>query len=75
MITVVLVVCRGDRRRRDRPGGGRDGVTGQLATAPAQARFDMPEAVEFVASALPDDVSAQLSFVEVEGLLRGTSTT
>ena len=45
-------------------------VTGQLAVTPAQARFDMPEAVEFVASALPDDVSAQISFFEVEGLLR-----
>ena len=45
-------------------------VTGQLAAAPPQARFDMPEAVEFVASALPDEVSAQVSFDQVEGLLR-----
>lgn len=45
-------------------------VTGQLAAAPPQARFDMPEAVEFVASALPDDVSAQISYFQVEGLLR-----
>src|SRR4051794_3516275 len=45
-------------------------VTGQLASAPPQARFDMPEAVEFVASALPDDVTAQLSFHQLEGLLR-----
>lgn len=45
-------------------------VTAQLAAAPPQARFDMAEAVEFVASAVPDEVSAQLSFDEVERLLR-----
>ena len=45
-------------------------VTGQLATAPAQARFDMPAAVEFVASALPDEVTSELSFDQLEGLLR-----
>jgi hypothetical protein len=45
-------------------------VTGQLAAAPPQARFDMPEAVEFVASALPDEITAQLSYDQLEGLLR-----
>lgn len=45
-------------------------VTGQLATAPPQARFDMPEAVEFVASALPEEITAQLSYDQLEGLLK-----
>ena len=33
-------------------------VTGQLAEAPPQVRYDLPEALEFVAEALPADVTA-----------------
>lgn len=45
-------------------------VTGQLADAPPQVRYDLPEALEFVSSALPGDVTAQVSYVQVEAVLR-----
>ncbi|MCB9373260.1 MAG: hypothetical protein H6518_10845 [Microthrixaceae bacterium] len=45
-------------------------VTGQLAEAPPQVRYDLPEALEFVAEALPADVTAQVSYLQVEALLR-----
>lgn len=45
-------------------------VTGQLASAPPQVRYDLPEALEFVSSALPGDVTAQVSYVQVEAVLR-----
>lgn len=45
-------------------------VTGQLAAAPPQVRYDLPEALEFVVEALPDDVTAQVSYVQVEAVLR-----
>jgi hypothetical protein len=40
-----------------------------LARYPAPALFEVDEAVEFVASALPGDVSARLSYEDVEALL------
>jgi hypothetical protein len=39
-----------------------------VARAPS-ALFEVDEAVEFVASALPDDISARLSYEDVEALL------
>lgn len=45
-------------------------VTGQLASAPPQVRYDLPEALEFVSSALPGDVTAQVSYDQVEAVLR-----
>jgi hypothetical protein len=40
-----------------------------LADRAPSALFEVDEAVEFVASALPDDVSARLSYEDVEALL------
>jgi len=40
-----------------------------LARRPASALFEVDEAVEFVASALPGDQSARLSYEDVEALL------
>lgn len=40
-----------------------------LAAQRPSALFEVDEAVEFVASALPDDVSARLSYEDVEALL------
>jgi hypothetical protein len=40
-----------------------------LAARGTSALFEVDEAVEFVASALPDDVSARLSYEDVEALL------
>jgi hypothetical protein len=40
-----------------------------LAARAPSALFEVDEAVEFVASALPDDVSARLSYEDVEALL------
>ena len=40
-----------------------------LAAREPSALFEVDEAVEFVASALPDDVSARLSYEDVEALL------
>ena len=40
-----------------------------LASRAPSALFEVDEAVEFVASALPDDVSARLSYEDVEALL------
>ena len=45
-------------------------VTGQLAAAPPQVRYDLPEALEFVSTALPGDVTAQLGYDQVEAVLR-----
>ena len=45
-------------------------VTTQLAAEPEQARYDEDQAVEFVAEALPGDVTARLSYDEVRRLLR-----
>ncbi|HYF46845.1 MAG TPA: hypothetical protein VD926_11585, partial [Acidimicrobiales bacterium] len=40
-----------------------------LAARAPSALFEVDEAVEFVASALPDEVSARLSYEDVEALL------
>jgi hypothetical protein len=40
-----------------------------LAARAPSALFEVDEAVEFVASALPDDVSARISYEDVEALL------
>ncbi len=40
-----------------------------LASRAPSALFEVDEAVEFVASALPDEVSARLSYEDVEALL------
>jgi len=40
-----------------------------LAAREPAALFEVDEAIEFVASALPDDVSARLSYEDVEALL------
>jgi hypothetical protein len=40
-----------------------------LAARGASALFEVDEAVEFVASALPDELSARLSYEDVEALL------
>jgi hypothetical protein len=45
-------------------------VTSQLAVEPPQARYDEDQAVEFVAEALPGDVTARLSYDDVRRLLR-----
>ncbi len=45
-------------------------VTGQLASAPPQVRYDLPQALEFVAEALPGEVTAEVSYDQVEALLR-----
>ena len=43
--------------------------TDQLATRESSVLFEVDEAIEFVASALPADVSARLSYEDVEALL------
>ena len=43
--------------------------TAFLASRAPSALFEVDEAVEFVASALPEDVSARLSYEDVEALL------
>jgi hypothetical protein len=40
-----------------------------LASRAPSVLFEVDEAIEFVASALPDDVSARLSYEDVEALL------
>ena len=45
-------------------------VTGQLASAPPHVRYDLPQALEFVAEALPGEVTADVSYDQVEALLR-----
>ena len=45
-------------------------VTGQLAQAPPQVRYDLPAALDAVVAALPADVTAQLSYDQVEALLK-----
>ena len=45
-------------------------VAGQLASAPPQVRYDLPEAQEFVAEALPAEITAEVSYVQVEAVLR-----
>jgi len=45
-------------------------VTALLARAPEQARYDQDQALEFVARALPDGVTARLTYPELRRLLR-----
>ena len=47
-------------------------VTSQLAAEPPQARYDSDQAVEFVAEALPVEVTARLTYDEVRTLMRWT---
>ena len=45
-------------------------VTNQLSQAPPQVRYDLPAALDAVVAALPADVTAQLSYDQVEALLK-----
>jgi hypothetical protein len=45
-------------------------LAGQLAAQPRPAVYDRAEAVEFVADRLPDDVTAQISYEDLERLLQ-----
>ena len=45
-------------------------VTTNLAKSPERAVFDADESLEFVAEALPGDVTAQLSYDDVRTILR-----
>ncbi|MBL8774617.1 MAG: hypothetical protein JNK12_01745 [Acidimicrobiales bacterium] len=45
-------------------------VTNQLSQAPPQVRYDLPAALDGVVAALPADVTAQLSYDQVEALLK-----
>jgi hypothetical protein len=47
---------------------GREAFT--LGAQPKQAHFDLEEAVNFVADRLPDEVTAVLSFDDVQSILR-----
>ncbi len=44
-------------------------VTSNLATRPRRSVYDLAEAVEFVAERLPPEITAQLSFDDVEAVL------
>jgi hypothetical protein len=44
-------------------------VTGTLASRPRRSVYDLNEAVDFVAERLPDDVTASLSYDDVEAVL------
>ncbi len=46
------------------------GVTATLSTKPRRSVYDLSEAVEFVAESLPEDVTAQVSYEQVEAVLR-----
>lgn len=46
------------------------GVVGRLRTEPARNIFENDEALEFVAQALPDDLTAELSYEEVQRIMR-----
>jgi hypothetical protein len=45
-------------------------LAGQLAAQPRPAVYDRAEAVEFVADRLPEDVTAQISYEDLERLLQ-----
>lgn len=45
------------------------GVTGSLARRPRRSVYDLEEATEFVAERLPAEVTAQLSYDDVEAVL------
>ena len=45
-------------------------VTANLAASPSRAVFDADQALEFVAEALPADVTAELSYDDVRSVLR-----
>jgi hypothetical protein len=45
-------------------------VTSNLAVAPERAVYDPDQSLEFVAEALPSDVTAELSYDEVQRVLR-----
>ncbi|MCP3856013.1 MAG: hypothetical protein GY745_20175 [Actinomycetia bacterium] len=45
-------------------------VVGETTSQPAHTVFDSAEALSFVAEALPDDVTAELSYDEVTRLMR-----
>ena len=45
-------------------------VTSQLSQAPPQVRYDLPAALDAVVAALPGEVTAQLSYDQVEALLK-----
>lgn len=45
------------------------GVTGSLARRPRRSVYDLEEATEFVAERLPDELTAQLSYDDVEAVL------
>lgn len=45
-------------------------LAGQLAAQPRPAVYDRAEAVEFVADRLPDEITAQISFEDLERLLQ-----
>src|SRR4051812_25087837 len=44
-------------------------VTGTLASRPRRSGYDLNEAVDFVAERLPDDVTATLTYDDVEAVL------
>lgn len=44
-------------------------VTGTLATLPRRSVYDLAEATHFVADRLPEDVTARLSYDDVEAVL------
>lgn len=45
-------------------------VTARLASDPSRAIYDVGQSVEFVAAALPNDVTAELSYDDVTTILR-----
>jgi hypothetical protein len=45
------------------------GVTGSLAGRPRRSVYDLEEATEFVAERLPSEVTAELSYADVEAVL------
>ena len=47
---------------------GREAFT--MASQPKQALFDVDEAVDFVADAIPDEISARITYDDVRALLR-----
>jgi hypothetical protein len=57
LVLVVALVAVGD-------------VVGRLRTEPARNIFENDEALEFVAQALPDEVTAELSYEEVQRIMR-----
>ena len=46
------------------------GVVGRLRTEPARNIFENDEALEFVAQALPDELTAELSYEELQRIMR-----